>query len=205
MNFISFEGCDYAGKSTQIKLLADFLTANGRKVYLTREPGGSVLAEKIRSILLSSVDVQDPLTEYLLLAAARKDHVDNVIRPYLDKSYYVLSDRFIDSSLCYQGHIKGLCLKTIKLIEKLIISDFQPDITILLTLSKSELNRRINKERVEQNSYDKKDCKFHLNVQEMFLKIAAQHNKRFVTVKTTNDKEIAHKKIKEILIKKSVY
>ena len=205
MTFISFEGCDYVGKSTQINLLAAYLTKLGKKVHLTREPGGSKLAERIRSVLLTATEIKDPLIEYLLLAAGRKDHVENVIKPKLKESYFVLSDRFYDSSLCYQGYVKGLEVQTIKQIKDLTIANFQPDVSILLTLSEQELFRRINnKQREGHNAYDDKEEEFHLNVQENFKKIAAESGDRFITVSTDDLKEEVHQKIITALKEKKI-
>jgi dTMP kinase len=205
MTFISFEGCDFVGKSTQIKLLAADLTKLGKKVHLTREPGGSQLAERIRSVLLTATEIKDPLTEYLLLAAGRKDHVENVIKPKLKESYFVLSDRFFDSSLCYQGYVKGLQVEIIKQIQDFTIANFQPDVSILLTLSEQELFRRINnKQRQGHNAYDDKEAEFHLNVQENFKKIAAESGDRFITVSTDAPKEEVHQEIITALKEKKI-
>lgn len=203
MKFISFEGCDYSGKSTQIKLLARYLINIGKEVYLTREPGGSKFAEGIRSFLLNK-EITDPLIEYLLLAAARKDHVDKVIQPYLKKSCFVLSDRFTDSSLCYQGYNKGLSIKTINFIKKLTIASFQPDVTILLTVSKNTLINRMNQIRCNHNIYDQKDCKFYLSIQKIFIKIASQYTKRFVTIANNDNKYLVHNVIKKILFQRKI-
>ena len=200
MTFISFEGCDFVGKSTQIKLLASYLTKMREKVHITREPGGSELAEKIRSVLLTNREIDDPLIEYLLLAASRKDHVDKVIKPKLKQSYYVLSDRFFDSSLCYQGYVKGLEIETIKQIKKITIANFQPDLSILLTLSKEELLRRIDsKKRLEHNAYDAKKASFHIKIQEKFKKIANDSGNRFIIINTDESKLKVHHNIVKAL------
>jgi len=203
MKFISFEGCDYAGKSTQIKLLAKYLVNMGKKVYLTREPGGSNFAENIRSFILNK-EIKDPLVEYLLLAAARKDHVDEVIQPFLKKSYFVLSDRFTDSSLCYQGYNKGLSIKTINYIKRLTIAHFEPDITVLLTISKNTLIRRINQKRSNHNIYDQKPYQFYLSIQKFFMRIATQYNERFITIANNSDEDTVHNKIKKILLQRKI-
>jgi len=205
MTFISFEGCDYVGKSTQIKLLFDYIAKLGKKVYMTREPGGSQLAETIRSVLLNTKEIKDPLIEYLLLAAGRKDHVDRVIKPKLKESYIVLSDRFFDSSLCYQGYIKGLNIEVIKQIKALTIQNFQPTFTILLTLSEQELLYRMNKKQREgHNTYDDKTAGFYLNVQAQFQKIATESGDRFISINANRSEEVLHQKIVSALKKRKI-
>lgn len=149
MKFITFEGCDFCGKSTQVVLLKEFFQSEQRKVLTTREPGGSDFAEEIRGLLLSKHGVTDPLVEYLLLAAARKDHVDSVIKKRLDEGYYVISDRFYDSSLCYQGYYKNLDLKILEYIKSISIDKFEPDLTFVIDISIDEIQKEWqSKERI---------------------------------------------------------
>ena len=161
MKFITFEGCDCCGKSTQVELLKEFFESERKKVFVTREPGGSDFGEVIRNLLLSYKEIDDPLIEYLLLAAARKDHVDNIIRKRLQEGYYVISDRFYDSSLCYQGHYKNLNFKIIEGIKNITIGQFQPNITFIINISNDELKKRITMKRIGNNVYDKKELKFY--------------------------------------------
>ena len=151
MKFITFEGCDFCGKSTQIQLLKEHFKINNHKVFLTREPGGKELAEKIRELILSFKEIKDPLTEYLLISAARKDHVDNLIKKKLQQGYYVLSDRFYDSSICYQGYYKGLDANILKTIKELIIGAFEPDLTFLIDIPEDEIEKRMCTKRVNNN------------------------------------------------------
>ena len=143
MKFITFEGCDFCGKSTQIQLLKEYFEINNKKVFLTREPGGTIVAEKIRELILSSKGITDPLTEYLLIAAARKDHVDNLIKKKIQQGYYVLSDRFYDSSICYQGYYKNLDINVLETIKELTIGKFEPDLTFLIDIPEEEIEEEV--------------------------------------------------------------
>ena len=182
MKFITFEGCDFCGKSTQVKLLGEFLKNKQKKVFITREPGGSDFGEQIRDLLLSNKYITDPLIEYLLLAAARKDHVDNVIKKKLQEDYYVISDRFYDSSLCYQGHYKNLNFKIIEEIKNITIGQFQPNITFIINISNDELKKRITMKRIGNNVYDKKELKFYKTIRDGYLKIAKDNPERIFLI-----------------------
>ncbi len=182
MKFITFEGCDFCGKSTQVKLLKEFFESKQKKVFITREPGGSDFAEQVRNLLLSNKEITDPLIEYLLLAAARKDHVDTVIKKKLQEGYYVISDRFYDSSLCYQGYYKNLDVKVIERIKNITINQFQPDITFIINISISELKKRIAMKRTEYNLYDKKGIKFHQIIRNGYLEIAEDNAERIILI-----------------------
>ena len=174
MKFITFEGCDFCGKSTQIRLLKEYFETNNEKVFLTREPGGTDVAEKIRELILSSKEITDPLTEYLLIAAARKDHVDNLIKKKLQQGYYVLSDRFYDSSICYQGYYKNLDINILKTIKELTIGKFEPDLTFLIDIPEEEIEKRMIIKRTGNNIYDEKPKDFYKTIRSGYLTIA--HN-----------------------------
>lgn len=174
MKFITFEGCDFCGKSTQIQLLKEYFKTNNKKTFLTREPGGTDIAEKIRKLILSSKEITDPLTEYLLIAAARKDHVDNLIKKKIQQGYYVLSDRFYDSSICYQGYYKNLDINVLNTIKELTIGKFEPDLTFLIDIPEEEIEKRMTIKRSGNNIYDKKPKDFYRIIRSGYLKIA--HN-----------------------------
>ena len=188
MKFITFEGCDFCGKSTQVTLLKQFLENRQKKVFITREPGGSHFAERVRHLLLSDKEITDPLIEYLLIAAARKDHVDTIIRKKLQKGYYVISDRFYDSSVCYQGYYKNLDLEILENIKNITIGQFQPDVTFIINISTDELKKRIAIKRMGNNIYDAKDIKFHQTIRDGYLKIAKDNPQRVILI--NGDKEI---------------
>ncbi|WP_236870486.1 dTMP kinase [Candidatus Bandiella numerosa] len=182
MKFITFEGCDFCGKSTQIQLLKEHFEINNKKVFLTREPGGTELAEKIRELILSFKEITDPLTECLLISAARKDHVDNLIKKKLQQGYYVLSDRFYDSSICYQGYYKGLDTNILKTIKELIIGKFEPDLTFLIDIPEDEIEKRKGTKRVNNNIYDTKSKDFYKIIRSGYLKIAHHDNDRIFVI-----------------------
>jgi dTMP kinase len=182
MKFITFEGCDFCGKSTQIQLLKEYFEINNKKVFLTREPGGTDTAEKIRKLILSSKGITDPLTEYLLIAAARKDHVDNLIKKKIQQGYYVLSDRFYDSSICYQGYYKNLDINILETIKELTIGKFEPDLTFLIDIPEDEIEKRMTIKRTGNNVYDRKPKDFYKIIRSGYLKIAHDNINRIFII-----------------------
>ncbi len=165
--FISFEGIDGAGKSTHISALADAFKAAGRAVTLTREPGGTPLAEKLRTIVLN--DAMDSLTESLLIFAARRDHVSTVILPALARGDVVLCDRFTDATFAYQGGGRGFDLSTLRTLERWVQSAdlgklLQPDLTVWFDLSPLEAAKRLSGARVPD--------KFETQSVEFFSRVA---------------------------------
>ena len=146
--FISFEGGDGSGKSTQIQILREFLEERGYDVILTREPGGTPISEKIRSIILDKANSEmDDMTEALLYAAARAQLVSQVIRPALEEGKVVICDRFVDSSMAYQAYARGLG-DSVKTINAFAVGDCMPDLTILLKVNPQVGSSRIgNRER----------------------------------------------------------
>lgn len=155
--FITFEGIDGSGKTTQAKMLAESLEKAGYKVLITREPGGTEFADKIRSIVKDPSIKIDGLTEYLLFASARADHIEKVIKPALKENTIVICDRFIDSSYAYQGYGKNVNLEFINNTNKVIIGDLYPDLTFYIDISPEEAMKRIEyrnetKDRLETNN-----------------------------------------------------
>ena len=159
--FITFEGIDGCGKTTQARMLADRLEKAGNKVLMTREPGGTEFANKIRSIVKDPSIKIDGLTEYLLFASARADHIEKVIKPALKENTIVICDRFIDSSYAYQGYGKNVDLEFIINTNKFIIGDLYPDLTFYIDISPKEAMKRIefrnefrneNNDRLETNN-----------------------------------------------------
>ncbi|MGI6359018.1 MAG: dTMP kinase [Bacillota bacterium] len=141
--FITLEGPDGSGKTTQIKLLADWLRQAGYSVLQTREPGGTLLGEQVRTLVLAQGQMEvAPLTEMLLIAAARAQHVQQVLRPQLSRFQIVISDRYIDSSLVYQGHALGLGWEKVRQVNEVAIDGLWPDLTILLMLTPAEAYNR---------------------------------------------------------------
>jgi dTMP kinase len=183
--FITFEGGEGAGKSTQLKLLAARLEGVGIKVYETREPGGSPLAERIRQILLSQEEGPiEPLTEALLFYAARADHLEKVIRPALAAGIWVLSDRFSDSTNVYQGLTGAVSPAFLKSLEKEILGKTRPDLTIILDLPAEEGMRRaeIRRGLGPTDRFEGRDLRFHEGLREGFHKVAEEDPRRCVIV-----------------------
>ena len=183
--FISFEGGEGSGKTTQLRLLAAQLRAAGHDVLETREPGGTEGAEAIRQLLLTGgADRWDGMSELLLVCAARRDHVRRVIRPALDAGSMVLCDRFIDSTLAYQGYAQGLGAETVHALHRLALENFMPDLTFLLDLPPEEGLDRARR-RGAASRFDKLDPSFHGRVREAFLEIAASRPERFAVLDAT--------------------
>ena len=187
--FISLEGGEGVGKSTQVKALAESLRQRGLDVVVTREPGGSEGAERIRELLLGgSEDRWGPQAEALLFAAARADHIAKTIRPALERGQWVLADRFIDSSLAYQGGAGGLGIEAVRAINAFGIGDGFPDRTLVLTLSEgAERARARDKDggdRIGGRSDD-----YHRKVEAAFHIIAAEEPTRVKLVDASGTTE----------------
>lgn len=199
--FISFEGIEGMGKSTQIDALCNYLTTKGLTTVRTREPGGSALGEDIRHCLLKSYTAPiDPLTELALLIAARRYHLNNIIKPALKKGFIVLSDRFTDASRAYQGYGRGLGLPLVNELHQRFSIDREPDCTILLDgpvgLSSKRLESRGHvADRIEQESHI-----FFEKVRAGYRALAAQEPERFFVVDANQDQAtITHQICSHIL------
>jgi dTMP kinase len=169
--FVTFEGGEGAGKTTQIRLLADRLRAAGRRVVTTREPGGTPAAEAIRNLLLSGTAKSlGPAAEAILFAAARADHVDTLIEPSLARGEWVLCDRFADSTRAYQG-AAGIDAATIETLERGAVGQNSPDLTIILDVPAEQGMARIEG-RSDPDRFERDDFRQHLRRREIFLEIA---------------------------------
>lgn len=176
--FVTFEGVEGCGKSTQIRLLEQRLREEGHKVLVTREPGGNPIAEAIREILLDPENMaMGPTAELLLYAAARAQHVHQTIRPALEEGAIVLCDRFADSTTAYQGAARGIPEATLQQLHELATGGLKPDITFLLDIpveaGLERTRQRGRADRIEQESLE-----FHERVRQGFLKIADQEPER---------------------------
>lgn len=187
--FISFEGGEGTGKSTQVTLLRDHLTGQGLDVVVTREPGGAPGAEEIRKLLLSGdPDKWVPMTEILLFYAARVDHLQRTVLPALRQGKWVITDRYADSSFAYQGAGHGLSLAVVQKIHKIATDDFWPDLTLLLDGEVEKgLGRATEREAASQadqreDRFEKMEGSFHQRLRQAFLDIAAENKDRFRVV-----------------------
>ncbi|RCK40168.1 thymidylate kinase [Thalassospira profundimaris] len=192
--FISFEGGEGSGKSTQIRLLEQWFRHRGRDVIVTREPGGSPGAEEIRALLLTGDSGRwDAVTEALLMFAARRDHVERTIRPALARGQVVLCDRFADSSVAYQGYGHGLGADFIAQLWHLAISGFKPDLTLMMDLPiETGLARafaRFADTKTAEDRFEKMELDFHQRLQQGFRDIAVAEPERCQIIDADGDIE----------------
>jgi len=181
--FITLEGGEGAGKSTQAKRLAAALSARGIDVCSTREPGGSTGAEQIRQLLVEGEPGRwDPLTETLLMFAARADHLARTIRPALAAGRWVLCDRFTDSTYAYQGAGRGLEAKTIAAIEAVSVSNLTPDLTLILDVPAATGLSRAGARGDHDSRYERFDEAFHIRLREFFHVLAQRESNRCVPI-----------------------
>ena len=195
--FITFEGIEGCGKSTQVELLRQHLTGLGHKVVLTREPGGCFIGEKIRDILLDPENQgMTALTELLLYEASRAQHVADVIEPALERGETVISDRFYDASTAYQGHARGLGADKVERLNLTATGGLKPDITIVLDLEASEGLRRLGQDldRIESEAVD-----FHEKVRNGYIEIARSEPERVRLVDSSGSIEATAAEIKRII------
>ncbi len=191
--FISFEGGEGVGKTTQIKRLADFLRDAGHDVVETREPGGSPGAEAVRHVLLSgAAEALGAKLEAILFAAARSDHVETVIRPAVEAGKIVLTDRFMDSSRVYQGVTGGLAPDFMTALERTTVNGMVPDLTFMLDIEPEEGLRRAAARRAEGEAadrFEKEQVAIHRKRREAFLEIARNEPDRCIVVDASADAE----------------
>lgn len=190
--FITLEGGEGAGKSTQIAGLARRLEDAGIGVISTREPGGAPGADTIRSILVSGdVDRWDPMSEALLNFAARREHLLRTIWPALERGHWVLSDRFADSTMAYQGYGHGIDRELIAALYRAAVGDFRPDLTLILDLPVAEGLRRATQRNgaasAAEDRYERMDVAFHERLRAGFLEIAANEPERCVVIDAGGD------------------
>jgi dTMP kinase len=181
--FITLEGLDGCGKSTQLELLGEYLREQGNAVITTREPGGTLVGQRIREVLLDvSQETIHPLTELTLMFAARAQHVEQVILPALERGEWVLCDRFTDSSTAYQGYGRGLPLESIMALEKLLCHGVRPDLTLMLDIdAATSIERtgvRNRKVRQPDTRFEQESRQFFERVREGYLAIARQEPQR---------------------------
>ena len=179
--FISFEGGDGSGKTTQFRLFAEYLRNRGFDVVTTREPGGTRISEKIRALLLDPECTEmASITEALLFAASRAQHVEELIRPSVNAGKIVLCDRFVDSSIVYQGFGRGLGA-SVKAINEYAVAGLYPDVTFLLDISPEE-GRKRNGKAGKNDRLEKQSLEYHSMVSEGYRKLAAAEPERFIVI-----------------------
>lgn len=183
--FITMEGPDGSGKSTQISRLKEYLEKEGYNVLITREPGGTVISEAIREIILNKDFTEmSPVTEMMLYASARAQLIAEVVGPAIDSGTAVISDRFVDSSLVYQGMARGLGVDTVYEINKVAIGDYMPDVTFMLDLP-AEVGISRKKDQKELDRMELESLEFHKKVAEGYRSLAAKFPDRIKTIDAT--------------------
>ncbi len=197
--FITFEGGEGAGKTTQIRLVKEYLEKKGIPVLLTREPGGSEGGELIRPLLVTGQAQWDALTEVLLFSAARRDHLIKKIWPALNQGKVVLCDRFADSTLAYQGYgrqnDKNL-QKTLKQLYQIIAGEFEPSLTFILDIDPDiGLKRSCNRLGNTEQRFEQMDLLFHQNLREGFLQIAKENPSRCRVINANDSVDHIHQQI----------
>lgn len=204
--FITFEGGEGVGKSTNIRFAKDWLEAHGKTVIVTREPGGTPIAEKIRNDLLKAhhEEPMADLTELLLVFAARAQHIESVIRPALERGDWVLCDRFTDSTIAYQGYGRGLPLDQIDTLRALVQQQVSPDCTLLLdaplSVGMGRASRRAAENNEETDRFESEALVFFKKVREGFLALAASEP-RFTLIDASQPLEIVQQAIEQQLIR----
>jgi dTMP kinase len=206
--FITFEGIDGSGKSTQLRLLGNFLRANGCDVLLTREPGGTTLGLRLRAALLDALEEVDPLTELLVFAADRAQHVRRMLRPALAEGRVVISDRYADATVAYQGAGRGFSTELISQIVQLATEGLKPDLTLLFDVSIEESTIRTTRRstgksssgKIGRDRLDIEHADFHARVRDAYLQIALAEPQRVKLIDTSGPVERTQERVKEIIV-----
>ena len=184
--FITFEGIEGSGKSTQLQRVAAFLRERGHTVVTTKEPGGTAIADRIRAILLDSKNVIDPIAEVLLFAASRRQHTVEVIRPASERGEIVLCDRYTDSTLAYQGFGRLLNLDQLRTLNRWATGDLDPDLTLVFDLPEdSGLSRAVHRNSraaEDEGRFEAEDLRFHRRVREGYLALATAEPRRYAVI-----------------------
>ena len=198
--FITFEGVEGTGKSTQIRWLAESLEKEGVSVLITREPGGTPISERIRGVLLDCKHRKMvSTTELLLYAAARSQHVTEYIVPSLTKGQIVISDRFVDATVVYQGYGRGLDLELIHYLNRVVTNGLVPDLTIVLDVPVEVGLRRARYRRRSMDRLEMEDFEFHQRVREGYLTIAKEEPHRVKVIDSERNFKLVRDEIRELV------
>lgn len=194
--FITLEGMDGAGKSTHIPSIIEMLKARGREVVSTREPGGTPLGERLRELLLH--EAMHAETETLLMFAARREHIANVIAPALERGAYVLSDRFTDATFAYQSGAKGVSANKVEILEQWVQEDLQPDITLLFDVPVAVSIARLAGAR-SPDKFERESADFFTRIRNAYLDRASKNPQRFRVIDGSKSLEEVAKAVKDII------
>ena len=206
--FITFEGIDGSGKSTQLRLLNNYLRAHGCNALVTREPGGTALGLRLREALLDALEEVDPLTELLVFAADRAQHVRRRLLPALEDGAVVISDRYADATVAYQGAGRGFPPALISQIVQLATEGLKPHLTLLFDVSITESINRTTRRSSGKNAavkggrdrLDIEDAEFHTRVRDAYLKIAAAEPERVKVIDSSGPVEQTHERVKQVIV-----
>lgn len=201
--FITFEGIEGSGKSTQLSMLNKWLTNHDYDVVATREPGGTKIGEKIRELLRSGSkdDVFSPRTELMLFEASRAQHMEEIVLPALNNGKIVLCDRFFDSTTVYQGVARAIDTDIVHILNDFSSFEKKPDLTIILDIDVDESMNRLIKREISKDRIEQEDRKFFENVRNGYLNLA-QNNERFFVIDGTGDANSIQQKIRDELSKR---
>ena len=194
--FITFEGADGCGKTTQLKLLAEYLMKNGRDVVITREPGAKGLGEKVREILLNYDGVVSDRCESFLFLADRAQNIDVIVNPAVEAGQIVLCDRHIDSTVAYQGYGRGLDIERINMLNNIATNSRKPDLTIVFDIDVETSQKRVGSEKDRMESAG---IEFHNRVRNGYLEIAKQEPQRVKVIDASGDIEDIHNEVKRMI------
>jgi dTMP kinase len=203
--FITFEGIDGSGKSTQLRLLNNFLRARGCEALVTREPGGTTLGLRLREALLDALEEVDPLTELLVFAADRAQHVRRKLLPALESGAVVISDRYADATVAYQGAGRGFPPELISQIVQLATGGLKPELTLLFDVTVDESISRTTRRTSSRNPagrdrLDIEAAEFHTRVRDAYLQLANAEPERFRVIDTSGAVEQTHQRVKQIIV-----
>jgi dTMP kinase len=199
--FITFEGIDGSGKSTQLKMLANSLRLEGFDVLTTREPGGTLLGRRLREVFLETEETVSPLAELLLFAADRAQHVNFLVKPALAEGKIVVSDRYADATFAYQGAGRGFSEDTVNQVIKLATDGLAPDLTLFFDLPVDAALARTSVRSSggeQKNRMDKETAEFYTRVRQAYLTIAERESKRFRIVDALGSPQEVHARVMEI-------
>jgi dTMP kinase len=202
--FITFEGIDGSGKSTQVRLLAGDLRVKGFDVLTTLEPGGTPLGRRLREAFLETEESVAPIAELLLFAADRAQHVEFLVKPALAEGKIVISDRYADATAAYQGAGRGFDEKIINQVIKIATGGLKPDLTVFFDIPIEKAILRTNSRTADEtikNRMDSETADFYERVRNAYLKIAEREPKRFRIIEASSSIEDIHKKVSEIITK----
>lgn len=201
--FITIEGCEGSGKTTILKKLCAEFKEKNIKFFATREPGGSKISEQIRNVILNVENTKmDYMTEALLYAASRRQHLEEIVKPALNGGAIVLCDRYLDSSLAYQGYARGLGIDEVYAINMYATSGFLPELTIYIDIPVEVGLERITSNNRDVNRLDLEKVSFHSKVREGYLEIAKKYSDRIVTIDGVGTPDEVYERVKKVIFER---